>query len=176
MASSGGAWVENQDLFPETPEEKEMGLTSTIKVQVIHGPNLNLLGYREPEIYGAETLEQVNRKIEQTAKELNLEVRIFQSNSEGEIIDTIHESAQWADVLVINAGAYTHTSIAIRDAITAVRLPAIEVHLSNIYKREDFRHRSIIAPVVIGQILGFGPYGYLLALRAAKHLVEELRR
>lgn len=168
--------MESQDLSPEIAEKREMGLSNSIKVQVIHGPNLNLLGYREPEIYGAETLEQVNRKIEQTAKELGLEVRIFQSNSEGEIIDTIHESVQWADVLVINAGAYTHTSIAIRDAITAVRLPAIEVHLSNLYKREDFRHHSVIAPVVVGQILGFGPYGYLLALQAAKHLVEELRR
>jgi 3-dehydroquinate dehydratase II len=147
-----------------------------VKILVIHGPNLNLLGLREPEVYGALNLEQINRRIEETAKAEGIEVRITQSNSEGAILDAIHGALDWADALLINPGAYTHTSIAIRDAITAVRLPTVEVHLSNIHRRESFRHHSYVSPVVVGQVVGFGVDSYLLGLMAAKRTVEEMRR
>lgn len=147
-----------------------------IKVTLIHGPNLNLLGMRETDIYGSESFDETNRRIKQRAQQLDIEVRIFQSNHEGEIVDAIQEAFQGADALIINPAALTHYSIAIRDAITAVRLPAIEVHLSNIHAREEFRHHSVIAPVVVGQIVGLGPYGYLLALEAVKQIVEQSRR
>ena len=140
------------------------------KITVIHGPNLNLLGRREPEVYGTVTLEEINQSLRELAHELRQELRIFQSNSEGEIVSTIHDAGQWAHGLVINAGAYTHTSLAIADAIQGVRLPAVEVHLSNIYARESFRHHSFISRVCIGQICGFGLQSYLLALRAMREL------
>jgi len=146
------------------------------KVVVIHGPNLNLLGFRQPTIYGELTLDQVNDKIRDLAGQLDLEVKIIQSNHEGEIVQAIHDCADWAEVIIINPGAFTHYSIAIRDAIQAVRLPAIEVHLSNIYAREQFRHHSVIAGVAYGQITGFGATSYLLALHAAKAVVEEAKR
>ncbi|HEX2949707.1 MAG TPA: type II 3-dehydroquinate dehydratase [Armatimonadota bacterium] len=137
------------------------------KIQVIHGPNLNLLGRREPEIYGTTTLDEINERLTTLADELDIDIRILQSNSEGEIVSTIHAVADWADVLLINAGAYTHTSLAIADAIQGVELPAIEIHLSNVYARETFRHHSFLSPVCVGQICGLGVNSYLLALKAA---------
>ena len=137
------------------------------KILVLHGPNLNLLGKRQPEIYGRLTLEQINRKIRSLAKELEVEVEIRQSNSEGEMVGWIQESPEQFGALVINAAAYTHSSVALRDALTAVGIPAVEVHISNIYKREEFRKRSLIAEAVVGQIVGFGVNSYLLGLRAA---------
>lgn len=140
------------------------------KIFVVHGPNLNLLGRREPEVYGITTLAEIDRQLHGLAGELNLEIRTMQSNSEGDIVSAIHTAAEWADVLLINAGAYTHTSVAIADAIQGVRIPAIEVHLSNIYARESFRHHSYLSSVCVGQICGFGANSYLLGLRAAAEL------
>jgi len=137
------------------------------KILVLHGPNLNLLGKRQPEIYGSLTLEQINQKIRSLAREIRIQVEIRQSNHEGELVDWIQSAGQHFGALVINAGAYTHSSIALRDALAAAGIPAVEVHLSNIYKREEFRKRSLIAEVAIGQITGFGVTSYLLGLRAA---------
>ncbi|WP_265443727.1 type II 3-dehydroquinate dehydratase [Acetivibrio straminisolvens] len=137
------------------------------KVLVINGPNLNLLGTREKDIYGEETLEDIARKMNAEAIKLNVDLSFIQSNHEGEIIDKIHESRGKIDVIIINPGAYTHYSIAIRDAIKAVEIPTIELHLSNIHAREEFRSKSVIAPVCVGQICGFGSLGYILALNAA---------
>jgi 3-dehydroquinate dehydratase II len=131
-----------------------------------------LLGRREPEIYGRTRLGDIDRSLKQLGRELGLKVETFQSNSEGAIVDRIQQAQGRVRVLVINPAAYTHTSVAIRDAITACDLPAIEVHLSNVYKRDQFRHHSTIADVVAGRIMGFGAEGYLLALRAAKRLIE----
>lgn len=141
-----------------------------MNVLVVHGPNLNLLGTREPGVYGRTTLDEINAMLVEEAAGLDIELKTFQSNSEGELVTAIQEAADWADAIVINPGAYTHTSVALADAIVAVGLPTIEVHLSNVYAREAFRHRSFIAPVAVGQIAGFGPLGYRLALRAAKEL------
>jgi 3-dehydroquinate dehydratase II len=140
------------------------------KVLVIHGPNLNLLGKREKNIYGAKSLKDINRDISALASELGIDVKVIQLNSEGEILDIIQKADY--DVLIINPAAYTHTSVAIRDAIAGVERPAIEVHLSNIHKREEFRQKSFIAGVAVGQISGFGPDSYLLALRAAKSILS----
>jgi 3-dehydroquinate dehydratase-2 len=137
------------------------------KILVLHGPNLNLLGKRQPEIYGRLSLDQINRKIHALARELGVEVEIRQSNSEGDLIDWIQQAPKTFAALVINAAAYTHSSVALRDALTAAGIPAVEVHLSNIYKREEFRKRSLIAEAVVGQITGFGVNSYLLGLRAA---------
>lgn len=140
-----------------------------MKVLVIHGPNLNLLGRREKNIYGIKSLKDINKEILTLASELGIDVKAVQLNSEGEILDVIHKGDY--DALIVNPAAYTHTSIAIRDAIAAVDKPAIEVHLSNIHKREEFRRRSFIAEVAVGQISGFGSDSYLLALRAAKSIL-----
>ena len=137
-----------------------------MKILVIHGPNLNLLGTREADVYGTRSLEEINGSLEELATELGVKLDIKQSNHEGEIVDIIQNSKKY-HALVINPAAYTHTSVAIRDAIAAVEIPTVEIHLSNIYKREEFRHKSLISPVAYGQISGFGPDGYLLALRAA---------
>ena len=143
------------------------------RVLVLHGPNLNLLGKREPKVYGRFTLAEVNRRIQALAKELQIDVEIRQSNSEGELVDWVQESVGEFGAIVINAGGYTHSSVALRDALAAVGVPAIEVHLSNIYKREEFRRRSLIADVVIGQITGFGIQSYLLGLRAAVECLKK---
>jgi 3-dehydroquinate dehydratase-2 len=146
------------------------------RVLVIHGPNLNLLGEREPEIYGRTRLRDIDRELKRLGGELGLVVETYQSNGEGAIVDRIQRARGKSDILLINPGAYTHTSVAIRDAIIAVDLPVIEIHLSNVYKREPFRHRSTIADVAVGRIMGFGAEGYYLALRAAHRLAAERKR
>lgn len=143
------------------------------KILVLHGPNLNQLGVRDTSVYGTETLSGVNARLTALARELGCEIRCIQSNSEGGLIDAIQEAAGWMDALVVNAGAYTHTSYALRDAIADARVPAVEVHISNVHAREEFRHTSVIAAVVTGQICGFGVNSYLLALRAACTLSSE---
>ena len=142
-----------------------------MKILVIHGPNLNLLGSRETSIYGKQSLEEINNSLKELAKELGFELVIKQSNHEGEIVDLIQASKDYNGIL-INPAAYTHTSIAIRDAIAAVNMPTVEVHLSNIYKREEFRQSSLIAPEASGQISGFGPHSYLLGLRALSYILN----
>jgi len=137
------------------------------KVLVLHGPNLNLLGEREPNVYGSFTLEEINSEIIARAQQLGLELKCVQSNHEGELVEAIQNARNWADVLIINPAAYTHTSVAIRDAIAAVKVPTIEVHLSNTAAREGFRNTSYISPVAVGVIQGFGKQSYLLALDAA---------
>lgn len=141
------------------------------RVLVLHGPNLNLLGERETGIYGKNSIENINAEITAKAKELNMEVEINMSNHEGVLIDSLHAARGKFDGVVINAGAYTHYSIAIRDAIAAIKIPTVEVHLSNIYAREEFRHTSVLAPVCVGQISGFGKFSYILALEALKDLL-----
>ena len=136
-----------------------------MKILIIHGPNLNMLGKREPEIYGAGTLQEINRLLRDESKELGVKNEIFQSNSEGEIVGRIQDAMKKFDGLLINPGAYTHTSIAIRDAILSAGLPAVEVHISNIYKREDFRQKSFISGVALGVVSGFGADSYILGLR-----------
>ncbi|MEJ6486636.1 type II 3-dehydroquinate dehydratase [Nostoc punctiforme UO1] len=151
-------------------------LNSTLQplsILALHGPNLNLLGQREPGIYGSLTLAEINRLLEEEGFKLQAKVFPLQSNHEGILVDTIHEALGQHQGILINAGAYTHTSVALRDAIAGVNLPTVEVHLSNIYRREDFRHHSYIAPVAIGQISGFGVQSYLLGLQA---LVNHLRK
>lgn len=142
------------------------------RILVIHGPNLNLLGEREPGIYGLSSLAEIDKLIHQRAEEIGVDVRISQFNSEGEMIEAIHAARDSADAIVINPGAFTHYSIAIRDAISSVDMPAVEVHLSNIHAREEFRQKSVIAPVAAGQISGFGAHSYVLGLEAAKKLIE----
>jgi len=140
------------------------------KVLVINGPNLNLLGVREKNVYGSETLLDIAKEVNVVSGELGLETEFIQSNHEGEIIDKLHAARGVYDVIIINAGAYTHYSIAIRDAIKGIQIPTIEIHISNIHSREEFRHTSVIAPVCIGQICGFGKMSYILALHAAANI------
>jgi 3-dehydroquinate dehydratase-2 len=153
----------------------QLSPTASLKIAVIHGPNLNLLGLREPDVYGADTFDDVNKKIREHAKLLGIEVRITQSNHEGAIIDTIQDAVNWADGIVINPGAYTHYSYAIADAIRGVRLPVIEIHMTNIYTRETFRHHSVIAPAAVGQIAGLGTTSYLLGLEAIREVILQGR-
>ena len=143
------------------------------KILVLHGPNLNLLGQREVDIYGDLTLDEINKRLEVFAREQGFIVETYQSNSEGDLVSTIQGAKQTFDALVINPAAYTHTSIAIRDALAAVALPTVEVHLSNIYCREEFRQKSVTAPTAAGVICGFGVESYLLGLRAALELISE---
>ncbi len=140
-------------------------------ILVVHGPNLNLLGERETEIYGSQSLAEINRLMEERAAAHDIECRFFQSNHEGAILDTIHENRKWMDGHIINPGALSHTSVALLDALSALSCPIIEVHLSNIFKRESFRHRSYISPVVTGGIFGLGAHGYLVAVDV---LIERL--
>jgi 3-dehydroquinate dehydratase-2 len=144
-----------------------------MKALVIHGPNLNMLGRREPDVYGTTTLEEINDAIQKEAKALGVEVETVQTNCEGEIVDVIQKSVEKYDGIIINPGAYTHYSYAIRDAIAGCSLPVVEVHLSNIYAREDFRKKSVTAPVVLGQISGFGTLSYILALRALSEAAKK---
>lgn len=141
------------------------------KILVLHGPNLNLLGEREKDIYGKLTLDEINKMLKSEAKDLGLEVEFFQSNSEGELVDRIHEARKSFSGIVMNPAAFTHTSVALRDAVAALNIPVVEVHLSNIYQREEFRHHSMIAPVARGQVSGFGAQSYLLGLRAVAGLI-----
>ena len=147
-----------------------------MKVVVIQGPNLNMLGVREQSVYGQMKLEDIHAQMKAFAQQQGLEIEFFQSNLEGEIVDRIQECLGDADGIIINPAAYTHTSVAIRDAIAAVQIPTIEVHLSNIYAREEFRHNSYIAPVCAGQISGMGPFGYHLALVGMTQILGELKR
>ncbi len=146
-----------------------------MKIVVIHGPNLNMLGIREQNIYGPMKLEEINAQMKAVGEQNNIEVEFFQSNLEGEIVDKIQECLGDADGIIINPAAYTHTSIAIRDAISAVQLPTIEVHVSNIYRREEFRKESLTAPVCNGQISGFGPFGYHLAMIGMLQIFNEIQ-
>jgi 3-dehydroquinate dehydratase-2 len=147
-----------------------------MNVLVIHGPNLNLLGKREPDIYGTVTLEEINSRLALLARELGTDVTFFQSNHEGELVQKIQDAMGACQALVINPGAYTHTSVALRDAIASTGIPAVEVHLSNIYRREEFRHHSYISGVALGQITGFGIESYLLGLRAAVHAAQSANK
>jgi 3-dehydroquinate dehydratase-2 len=143
-----------------------------VKILFLNGPNLNLLGQREPDVYGRMTLAEIENKVRERANELKVEIDFRQSNLEGELVDWIHQAKGKIDVIVLNAAAYTHTSIALRDAIVAVGIPTIEIHLSNVHAREEFRHKSLIAPVCFGQIVGFGAKSYILAVEASIHVNE----
>ncbi|NCO66085.1 MAG: type II 3-dehydroquinate dehydratase [Candidatus Aquicultor secundus] len=142
------------------------------KILVIHGPNLNLLGKREEAVYGTVTLDEINGMIKDEAGNCGLDVEFYQSNYEGDIVDRIQTAAGRVDCIIINPAAFTHYSIAVRDALAAVKIPAVEVHLSNIHAREEFRHTSVTAPVAVGQIAGFGPQSYVLAVRAAVEIIK----
>lgn len=147
----------------------------TKHILLLHGPNLNLLGTRQPETYGSATLDDINAAAERHLARYDITLRTTQSNHEGELVDLLHDAREWADGIVFNPGAYTHTSVALRDAITAIETPVIEVHISNIHGRETFRHKSLLAGVCLGQIAGFGWQGYLLALDALLRRWQLLR-
>jgi 3-dehydroquinate dehydratase-2 len=142
-------------------------------ILVLHGPNLNLLGKREPELYGNLSLEEINQRLVALGQELYVEVRCMQSNHEGVLIDALHEARTWAQGVILNPGGYTHTSVALRDAVIAIGLPVIEAHLSNVYAREEFRHRSLISAVCKGKVVGLGWRSYSLALRALVEILAE---
>ena len=146
-----------------------------MKITVIQGPNLNMLGVREQNLYGPMKLEDIHEQMEAFAKQANMEVEFFQSNLEGEIVDKIQECLGDSNGIILNAAAFTHTSIAIADAIRAVQIPTVEVHISNIYAREEYRHKSMIAPYAAGQITGFGPFSYHLAMVAMSQILTELQ-
>lgn len=149
---------------------------ATLRVLVIHGANLNLLGEREPEIYGRTRLEDIDRGLIELGRELGIVVEAFQSNSESAIVERIHEARnQHIDIVLINPGSYTHTSVAIRDALVAIRIPVVEIHMSNVYRREPFRHHSTIADIAAGRVMGFGADSYSLALRAARGVLKAAR-
>ena len=148
-------------------------MSETLRVLVVHGPNLNLLGTREPEIYGTTTLQEIDDRLAAEAKEYGAEIECFQSNHEGALVDRIQDAAGWADGILINAAALTHTSVALRDVLEAVRLPVVEVHLSNIHARETFRHHSHLSALAKGVVVGFGPESYVLGLRG---LLDALAR
>jgi len=143
-----------------------------IEIAVIHGPNLNMLGRREPEIYGSRNIDELNKTLEKYAESLKIGITIFQSNHEGEIVDFIHEGYNKFRGIVINPGGLTHYSIVLRDALIAIKIPVVEVHISNIYQREEFRHKSVIAPVAVGQITGLGTDGYFYGLEAITKIVR----
>jgi len=147
-----------------------------MNILLVHGPNLNLLGKRQPEIYGTQTLDNINHYLIQVAQKQGIELKTFQSNHEGEIVSEIGANIDWANGILINPAAYTHTSIAIRDALSAVSLPVIEIHLSNIYKREDFRHHSYVSPIAVGVICGFGNHSYELALNAMINILQQIEK
>ena len=146
-----------------------------MKVMVIQGPNLNMLGIREQNLYGPMKLEDIHEQMEVFAKQAGIEIEFFQSNLEGEIVDKIQECLGVCDGIILNAAAFTHTSIAIADAIRAVQIPTVEVHISNIYAREEYRHKSMIAPYCAGQITGFGPFSYHLAMVAMSQILTEIQ-
>ena len=146
-----------------------------MKVVVIQGPNLNMLGHREQNIYGPMKLDDIHKQMQGFAEQNGIEIEFFQSNLEGEIVDRLQECLGEANGVIINPAAYTHTSIAIRDAIAAIQIPTIEVHLSNIYQREEFRHTSLVAPVCAGQISGFGPFSYHMAMIAITQIMSEIK-
>ena len=146
-----------------------------MKIVVIQGPNLNMLGVREQNIYGPMKLEQIHAQMKEVATQNGVEIEFFQSNLEGEIVDKIQECYGEAQGIIINAAAYTHTSIAIRDAISAVSIPTIEVHISNVYRREEFRQKNLIAPVCASSVIGFGPFGYHLAMMGMLQIMNEIK-
>lgn len=145
-----------------------------MKILVLHGPNLNLTGFREPDVYGKKSLAEIDDLIKEYCERNDINVRILQSNHEGVLVDTIQESRRWADGIIINPGGLTHYSICLRDALVSVRLPVIEVHLSNIYSREEFRRHSVITSAITGQICGLGGFGYILAIQALVNLRNEM--
>lgn len=147
-----------------------------LKILLMHGPNLNLLGWREPGIYGTVGFDEINARMKQVAEKNNAELRVFQSNSEGALVDAIHDARNWADGIVINPGAYSHYSIALRDALSAVKLPTIEVHLSNVHAREEFRHKLVLTPVCVGMICGLGWRSYLYGFEALLAILHEEKK
>lgn len=147
-----------------------------LKILLVHGPNLNLLGWREPGIYGTVGFDEINARMKKVAEEHAVELRVFQSNSEGALVDAIHDARNWADGIVINPGAYSHYSIALRDALSAVKLPTIEVHLSNIHAREEFRHKLVLTPVCVGMICGLGWRSYLYGLESLIAILQEEKK
>jgi len=143
-----------------------------MKILILHGPNLNLLGIREPEVYGSLTLDDIDNKMIELGKELGAEIKCLQSNHEGALIDALHDARTWASGVVFNPGGYTHTSVALRDAISAIVIPVIEAHLSNVYAREDFRHKSLLSAVCKGKVSGFGWRSYELGLRGLVDIIK----